>query len=247
AVVQSGCRYPRCRLNFRNNTMIHRPLLQLLGRTSLVAQIAIGLVAGILLALFFPQATDEVGLLGNLFISALKAVAPVLVFVLVTAAIANHKHGQPTHIRPVLMLYLIGTLSAAIVAVFASSLFPSTLVLTEAATGTTPPGGIAEVLKTLLLKVVDNPVNALLSGNFIGILAWAIGLGIAIRHGSDTTRAIFADLSHGVTLIVRVVIRCAPLGVFGLVATTFADSGLKALAGYAQLLMVLVVCMVFVA
>ena len=227
--------------------MILRPLVQLLNRTSLVLQIAIGLVAGIALALLAPQATDEVGFLGTLFISALKAVAPVLVFILVASAIANHKPGQPTHIRPILMLYLIGTLAAAIVAVTASSLWPSTLVLHDAATGTTPPGGIAEVLKSLALNVVDNPVNALLKGNFIGILAWAIGLGIAIRHGSDSTRAMFADLSHGVTLIVRVVIRCAPLGVFGLVATTFADAGLKALAGYAHLLIVLVGCMLFVA
>ncbi|MBD9415088.1 serine/threonine transporter SstT [Pseudomonas sp. PDM16] len=227
--------------------MIHRPLLQLIARTSLVLQIAIGLVAGILFALLFPQATAKVGFLGELFISALKAVAPVLVFILVASAIANHKPGQPTHIRPILMLYLIGTLSAAIVAVIASSLWPSTLILSEAATGTTPPGGIAEVLKSLALNVVDNPLNALIKGNFIGILAWAIGLGVAIRHGSDTTRTVFADLAHGVTLIVRVVIRFAPLGVFGLVATTLADAGLKALLGYAHLLAVLVGCMLFVA
>ncbi|MEK1905047.1 MAG: serine/threonine transporter SstT, partial [Pseudomonas sp.] len=227
--------------------MIHRPFVHLITRTSLVVQIAIGLVAGILLALFAPQATDEVGFLGSLFISALKAVAPILVFILVASAIANHKPGQPTHIRPILVLYLVGTLSAAIVAVIASSLWPSSLVLSQTASGTAPPGGIAEVLKTLALNVVDNPVNALLHGNFVGILAWAIGLGIAIRHGSETTRAVFADLAHGVTLIVRMVIRCAPLGIFGLVATTLADAGLNALLGYAHLLAVLVGCMLFVA
>ncbi|MWV13122.1 serine/threonine transporter SstT [Pseudomonas sp. R-28-1W-6] len=227
--------------------MIHRLPLQLLARTSLVTQIIIGLVAGILLALLWPQATAEVGFLGSLFISALKAVAPILVFILVASAIANHKPGQPTHIRPILLLYLVGTLSAAIVAVIASSLWPSTLVLSDVASGSTPPGGIAEVLRTLALSAVDNPVNALLKGNFIGILAWAIGLGIAIRHGSDTTRTVFGDLAEGVSLIVRVVIRFAPLGVFGLVATTFADAGVKALLGYAQLLVVLVGCMLFVA
>ncbi len=227
--------------------MLLRPLVKLLARTSLVTQIIIGLIAGILLALLAPQASDEVGFLGSLFISALKAVAPILVFILVASAIANHKPGQPTHIRPILALYLIGTLSAAIVAVIASSLFPSSLVLSDAATGSTPPGGIAEVLKALALSAVDNPVNALLKGNFIGILAWAIGLGIAIRHGSDTTRAVFGDLAEGVSLIVKVVIRFAPLGVFGLVATTFADAGLKALLGYAHLLAVLVGCMLFVA
>lgn len=227
--------------------MIHRLPLQLLARTSLVTQIIIGLVAGILLALLWPQATAEVGFLGSLFISALKAVAPILVFILVASAIANHKPGQQTHIRPILLLYLVGTLSAAIVAVIASSLWPSTLVLSDVASGSTPPGGIAEVLRTLALSAVDNPVNALLKGNFIGILAWAIGLGIAIRHGSDTTRTVFGDLAEGVSLIVRVVIRFAPLGVFGLVATTFADAGVKALLGYAQLLVVLVGCMLFVA
>ena len=227
--------------------MIHRPLLQLITRTSLVLQIAIGLIAGILLALLVPQATDEVGFLGSLFISALKAVAPILVFILVASAIANHKPGQPTHIRPILVLYLIGTLAAAIVAVIASSLWPSTLVLSNAASGSTPPGGIGEVLKSLALSAVDNPINALANANFIGILTWAIGIGIAIRHGSDTTRAVFADLASGVSLIVKVVIRFAPLGVFGLVATTFADAGLKALVGYAQLLAVLIGCMLFVA
>ncbi|QKE62640.1 serine/threonine transporter SstT [Aquipseudomonas campi] len=227
--------------------MIHRPILQLLTRTSLVSQIIIGLIAGILLALLWPQATDEVGFLGSLFISALKAVAPILVFILVASAIANHKPGQPTHIRPILILYLIGTLAAAIVAVIASSLWPTTLVLSDVATGSTPPGGIAEVLKTLAMSTVDNPVNALLKGNFIGILAWAIGLGIAIRHGSATTRSVFGDLAEGVSLIVKVVIRFAPLGVFGLVATTFADAGIKALLGYVQLLAVLVGCMLFVA
>ena len=227
--------------------MILRPLVQLLNRTSLVLQIAIGLVAGIALALLAPQATDEVGFLGTLFISALKAVAPVLVFILVASAIANHKPGQPTHIRPILMLYLIGTLAAAIVAVIASSLWPSTLVLHDAATGTTPPGGIAEVLKSLALNLVDNPVNALLKGNFIGILAWAIGLGIAMRHANESTKALISDVSHGVSAIVKAVIRCAPLGILGLVASTLAETGFDALFGYAQLLVVLIGCMLFIA
>ncbi len=219
--------------------MILRPLLHIINHTSLVAQIALGLLAGILLAWFWPEATASVGFLGNLFISALKAVAPVLVFILVASAIANHSPGQPTHIRPILLLYLIGTLAAAVVAVVASSLWPYTLVLAESAQNASPPGGIAEVLKTLALNVVDNPVNALLKANFVGILAWAIGIGLAIRHGSDSTRAVFHDLAQGVTLIVRAVIRCTPLGVFGLVATTFADAGLKALLGYVHLLAVL--------
>ena len=227
--------------------MILRPLFHIINQTSLVAQIALGLLAGILLAWLWPEATASAGFLGSLFISALKAVAPVLVFILVASAIANHSPGQPTHIRPILLLYLIGTLAAAVVAVLASSLWPSTLVLAESAQNASPPGGIAEVLKTLALNAVDNPVNALLKANFVGTLAWAIGIGLAIRHGSDSTRAVFHDLAQGVTLIVRAVIRCAPLGVFGLVATTFADAGLKALLGYVQLLAVLIGCMLFVA
>ena len=227
--------------------MIQRPFLQLFARTSLVLQIFIGLVAGILLALFFPQASSQVGLLGELFIRALKAVAPVLVFFLVTSSIANHTPDQPTHIRPVLALYLLGTLAAAIVAVIASSLWPSTLVLSNVASAATPPGGIGEVLTSLLFSALDNPVNALLNANFIGILAWAIGLGVALRHGSPTTREAFNDLSHGVMLIVKVVIRFAPLGVFGLVASVLVDSGLQALYGYVHLLAVLIGCMLFVA
>ncbi|WP_375740482.1 serine/threonine transporter SstT [Pseudomonas boanensis] len=222
-------------------------ILQRLKCTSLVTRIIIGLVAGILLALFSPEAARSVSLLGNLFVSALKAVAPVLVFILVTSAIANHKQGERTHIRPILMLYLIGTFSAAVVSVLASSLFPSTLALDTAATGVAPPAGISEVLLTLLSSVVANPVKALMEANFIGILAWAIGLGIAIRHGSETTRNVFSDLSHGVSLIVKVVISFAPLGIFGLVASTLAESGLDALLGYLHLLVVLIGCMLFVA
>lgn len=228
-------------------TYPERPLLHLLTRTSLVGQIIVGLIAGLLLASFFPAAALKVGFIGKVFVSALKAVAPVLVFVLVMASIANHKQGQQTHIRPILLLYLVGTFSAAVVAVIASFAFPSSLVLASHPGEMSPPGGIAEVLQSLLLSVVDNPVNALISANFIGILAWAIGLGIAFRHASDTTRNLLSELSNGVSLIVKVVIRFAPLGIFGLVASTFAESGVEALKGYAHLLVVLLGCMLFVA
>ena len=200
-------------------------LLQKLKRTSLVTQIVIGLIAGILLAWLAPSAALSVAFIGKVFVSALKAVAPILVFVLVMASIANHKHGQETHIRPILVLYLFGTFAAAVVAVIASMMFPSNLVLATENIAITAPGGISEVLQSLLLSVVDNPVNALVNANFIGILAWAIGMGVAIRHAGDTTRTVLNDLSNGVTLIVRVVIRFAPLGIFGLVAATLASSG----------------------
>ena len=223
------------------------PLIQLLNRTSLVLQIFIGLVAGIALALLLPQAAASVGLLGNVFVAALKAVAPVLVFVLVAASIANHQHGQQTHIKPILLLYLIGTFSAALIAVAASFTFPSSLTLASTSADLSPPGGIAEVLKTLLMNVVDNPINALLKGNFIGILAWAVALGFALRHASPSTKQMLADLSDGVTSIVNLVIRLAPLGIFGLVAATLAESGMSVLLDYLHLLLVLVGCMLFVA
>ncbi|MEG0224882.1 MAG: serine/threonine transporter SstT [Comamonas sp.] len=227
--------------------MIFKPLLHLMQRTSLVTQIVLALIAGIAFAFLFPAATPGVGLLGKLFISALKAVAPVLVLILVMASISNHRPGDSTLIRPVLWLYVVGTLAAAIVGVFASMLFPSTLVLQTAATGVTPPGNVQEVLMALVLSAVDNPVNALLSANYIGILVWAVGLGLALRHASESTRKLLGDLSNAITLVIQGVIRCAPLGIFGLVAATFADAGMAALLGYAHLLTVLVGCMLFVA
>lgn len=220
---------------------------QRLMRLSLIAQIAIGLVLGAALALIAPEATKSVALLGDLFIAALKAVAPILVFVLVAASIANHKHGQPTHVRPVLMLYLLGTFAAALVAVLASFAFPITLVLDAPAVSGNPPGGILGVLKNLLLSAVSNPVKALMEANFIGILAWAIGLGMMLRHASPTTRTTLNDVSNAVSAIVHVVIRFAPLGIFGLVAATLGDAGLDALLGYGRLLLMIVGCMLFVA
>jgi serine/threonine transporter len=219
----------------------------LINRFGLVTQIIIGLIAAILLAILSPSAAAAVGFVGTVFVSALKAAAPILVFVLVMASIANHKPGQQTHIRPILWLYLIGTFAAAVLAVFASFLFPSTLVLAIPDAQVAAPGSITDVLQNLLLSVVDNPVKALIEANFIGILAWAIGLGIAIRHASETTKVMLNDVADGVTLIVKLVIRCAPLGIFGLVAATLAESGFDALLSYARLLVVLVGCMLFVA
>jgi serine/threonine transporter len=221
--------------------------LQRVLRMSLISQIAIGLVLGVALALIAPGATKSVALLGDLFIAALKAVAPILVFVLVAAAIANHKHGQPTHIRPVLILYLLGTLAAALLAVLVSFAFPTTLVLDAPAATGNPPGGILIVLKNLLLSIVANPVRALMEANFIGILAWAIGLGIALRHAGEGTRKVVNDLADAVSSIVHVVIRFAPLGIFGLVAATMGETGFDALLGYGRLLLVIVGCMLVVA
>lgn len=216
-------------------------------RGSLVKQILVGLIAGIILALVSTQGALAVGLLGSLFVGALKAVAPVLVLMLVMSSIANHKQGQKTSIRPILFLYLLGTFSAALVAVVVSFMFPSTLVLATLNADITPPTGIVEVLKGLLNSVIANPINALLNANYIGILAWAVGLGIALRHAADTTKALITDMSDAVTKVVRVVIRFAPLGIFGLVASTMAETGFGVLLGYAQLLVVLIGCMLLVA
>ena len=224
-----------------------QPLLNWIRRTSLVAQIVIGLILGIALALVWPQAALSVDLLGTLFISALKAVAPVLVFVLVMAAIGNHRPGEVNLLKPVLWLYVVGTLGAAVVGVLASMAFPSVLQFKDAATGVSAPSGIREVLMSVLLSAVDNPVNALLKANYIGILVWAVGFGVALRHASETTRTAVADLSNGVTFIIQAVIRCAPLGIFGLVASTVAATGVQALAGYAHVLLVLVGSMLLVA
>lgn len=227
--------------------MLHRPLLGWLQRTSIVTQIVISLVAGTIFAMVWPDAAVRVEILGTLFISALKAVAPILVLILVIAAISNQQPGQTTQLKPILGLYLVGTLSAAMVAVVASMAFPSTLVLKEASTGMTAPGGISEVLLQLLKNMVDNPVNALLHANYIGILVWAVGMGIALRQGAEHTRQVMTDFSHGITLIIQAVIRLAPVGIFGLVASTIATNGTQVLAGYAHLLLVLIGCMLFIA
>ena len=220
-----------------------RPLLQM----GLIPQITIGIIAGVLLAVVWPDTAQSVSLLGQLFISALKAVAPILVFALVTAAIANHQQGQPTHIRGVLLLYVIGTLVAAVVAVIASFVFPTELTLELPEVSGNPPGGVVEILRNLLLSAVTNPVSALMEGNFIAILAWAVGLGLMLRQGRDATRQVVNDLSDAISGIVRAVIRFAPLGIFGLVANTLADADIGALLEYGRLLAVIVGCMLFVA
>ena len=222
-------------------------LFKCLLQGSLVTQIIIGLLAGIALAWFSKSNALAVGLLGDLFVSALKAVAPILVLVLVIASIAGHQHGQKTHIRPVVMLYLFSTFFAAVVAVVASHLFPQTIVLNQSNVQITPPSGITEVLRGLLMNMVDNPIHALMNANYIGILVWGIGLGLAFRHSSDSTRLFLQDASNAVTALVRVIIRFAPLGIFGLVSSILASTGFNALRDYVHLLGLLLGCMLLMA
>ena len=214
---------------------------------SLVLQIAVGIVAGIALSLISPEAGKASMLLGNLFVQALKAVAPVLVLVLVASAIANRRVSHTAQLRPIVIMYLVGTVAAAWLAITVSTLFPTTLALQFPEVTATAPQGISQVLGGLLLKLVDNPVNAILDANYIGILVWGVLLGVFLHHAADTTRQVLADLADAVTHIVRIVIRLAPIGIFGLVAGNLAESGLSALGGYARILTVLLSCMLIMA
>ena len=214
---------------------------------SLVKQIMIGLVAGVALAWLSRDAALAVGLLGELFVRALKAVAPLLVLVLVISSIANHQQGQKTRIRPIIMLYLLSTFFAAVVAVIFSHLFPQTLSMNVGTTEITPPSGITEVLHGLLMSMVANPIEALMNANYIGILVWAVGLGLAFRHASPSSKSFLNDASNAATWVVRCVIRCAPLGIFGLVASILASTGFAALWQYAHLLTLLIGCMLIMA
>jgi serine/threonine transporter len=214
---------------------------------SLVLQIAIGIAAGVALSLIAPQAAKSSMLLGNLFVQALKAVAPVLVLVLVASAIANRRASHTVQLRPIVIMYLAGTFAAALLAVTVSTLFPTTLVLQVSEVSISAPQGIAEVLGGLLQKLADNPVNAVLTGNYIGILVWGVLLGVFLHKAADSTRQMLADTADAVTHIVRIVIRLAPIGIFGLVAGNLAESGLSVLGSYARILTVLLGCMLTVA
>ena len=214
---------------------------------SLVLQIAIGIVLAVVLSQVSPGTAQKSMLFGNLFVQALKAVAPVLVLLLVASAIANRKASHTAQMRPIILMYLAGTMLAALLAVGMSTMFPTTLVLQVPDAVVNAPQGISEVLNTMLLKLVDNPVNAVLTGNFIGILVWGVALGIVLHHASDTTRQMLQDLADGITQIVRIVIRFAPLGIFGLVAGNLAEAGLSVLGGYVQILTVLIGAMIIVA
>lgn len=218
-------------------------------RIGLIWQIIIGMIIGVLVGQFFPAAAPTIGILGSLFVGALKAVAPFLVFILVTAAIAQHNEGAQTHMRPILLLYVLGTFGAAVIAVVASFMFPSMLTLVAAPeTNLAPPAGIAEVMKNVLMSLVSNPISALSSGNYIGILAWALMLGFALRNANEVTHKIIGDLADAVSMIVRGVIKFAPLGIMGLVAVTVEETGFKRMAQeYGHLILVLLGCMGLVA
>ena len=213
----------------------------------LVLRIAIGLVLGLALARLNPEWAKAVGVLGQFFVKSLRAIAPILIFCIVLSTIANKEVGSDSKIKPILVLYLVGTFVAALTAVILSFIFPTKLKLVAAAENIAPPEGIGEVIKSVAFNLVDNPLQALANGNFIGILVWAIGLGLTLRHASPSTKTFLADFSEAVSGVVKFAIALAPIGIFGLVAETFAISGFEAFRGYARLLGVLLGAMAIVA
>ena len=230
-------------------------LFHFLFQGNLVKRIAVGLVLGILVALVNESVKNSTGVdlassfgvLGQIFVKALRAVAPILIFFLVMAALANKKVGSKSNMKEIIVLYLVGTFLAAVAAVIASMAFPSDVALAVKEDASSAPQSVGQVMLTLVLNVVDNPLNAIFKANFIGVLAWSIGLGLALRHASDATKQVVFDFAEGISKIVHVIISFAPFGVFGLVAETLSDKGLSALGGYVHLLFVLIGTMLFTA
>ncbi|MGN0376992.1 MAG: serine/threonine transporter SstT [Suilimivivens sp.] len=213
---------------------------------SLVLRIAMGLFLGAILGILLPGAS-VICWFGELFVGALRAIAPVLVFILVISSIANSKGGVGANIRTVVVLYMASTLVAAFVATFASFLFPLTLELADVTVAESAPNNVLQVLENLFLNMVSNPVAAIAGGNYIGILTWAIILGIALKKASDGTKKLFADAAEAVNQAVRWIINMAPLGIMGLVFETVSDKGLAVFTNYGKLLVLLVGCMLFIA
>ena len=207
--------------------------------TALIKLIIVGLIVGIIIALAAPQAVPAVSVLGDLFVRALKGIAPVLVFVLVMNALAQKNSDASASMKPIVRLYVFATFCASLVAVAYSFAFPTVLHLQVADAQLAPPSGIVEVLHNLILSVVDNPIHALANANYIGILGWACLAGIALHAASDTTKNMLNDFAKTVTKIVQWVIRFAPFGIMGLVANAIGTNGLGALLGYVQILGVL--------
>ena len=213
---------------------------------ALVKRILVGLVLGAILGLTVPGATG-ISILGDVFVSALKAIAPLLVFFLVTSSLCNAGNSHGGVIKTVIILYMFSTVLAAVIAVFASMAFPVKLTLaTAAATDTAAPQGIAEVLNNLLLNVVANPVSSLVNANYVGILTWAILLGLAFRAANDMTKNVLNDIANGTSTVVSWIINMAPFGIFGLVFNTVSTNGLEIFTTYGKLLALLVGCMLFI-
>lgn len=210
---------------------------------SLIIRILIGTAIGAILALVVPQATG-IAILGDLFVGALKAIAPILVCILVMSSLAQTKQGHNGNMTTVIFLYMLSTIIGAVVAVVASFLFPVTITLTDAASGSSP-SGVIDVLKNLLLNLVANPIASLSEANYLGILTWSAIIGIALKKSTPATKQILNDLAEGISTVVRWIISLAPIGIMGLVFNSVSTSGIKIFTQYGQLILLLVGCMLF--
>lgn len=215
-------------------------------KISLIKRIIIGLIVGIILVLVAPEKASGIIILGDLFVGALKAIAPILVFVLVMAAVLQHKKGQKSNMKLIIFLYLLGTFLAASVAVAGSFLFPVDLILKAGESSIAPPENIAGVLKALFMNLVENPVKALLQGNYIGILFWSALFGFFLRESSENTKKIVLDVSDVILKTVKTIIEFAPFGIMGLIFNSLRTSGFASLLIYGKLILLLLGCMGFV-
>lgn len=223
-----------------------KKIIRAWNKASLIKRILIGMLLGASLGLLFPSLSG-IGILGDLFVGGLKAIAPVLVFTLVANALSQHQKGQDTNMKTVIFLYLLGTFAAALIAVLASFLFPVQITLSSASTEIAPPDGIGQVLSNLLLNLVDNPLNAVVKANYIGILSWAVVFGLAMREASKNSKELLKTMAGVTSKIVEWIINLAPFGIMGLVFKTISDKGITSLANYGILLGLLVATMAFVA
>ena len=213
---------------------------------ALVKRILVGLILGAILGIAVPGATG-IAILGDVFVSALKAIAPLLVFFLVVSSLCNAGKSHGGVIKTVIILYMFSTVLAAVIAVFASMAFPVKLTLaTAATTDAAAPQGIVEVLNNLLLNLVANPVSSLVNANYVGILMWAILLGLAFRAANNMTQNVLKDVADGISTVVTWIINMAPFGIFGLVFNTVSTNGLDIFTTYGKLLLLLVGCMLFI-
>lgn len=223
-----------------------KKIIRAWNKASLIKRILIGMLLGASLGLLFPSLSG-LGILGDLFVGGLKAIAPVLVFTLVANALSQHQKGQDTNMKTVIFLYLLGTFAAALIAVLASFLFPVQITLSSASTEIAPPDGIGQVLSNLLLNLVDNPLNAVVKANYIGILSWAVVFGLAMREASKNSKELLKTMAGVTSKIVEWIINLAPFGIMGLVFKTISDKGITSLANYGILLGLLIATMAFVA
>ena len=223
-----------------------KKIIRAWNKASLIKRILIGMLLGASLGLLFPSLSG-LGILGDLFVGGLKAIAPVLVFTLVANALSQHQKGQDTNMKTVIFLYLLGTFAAALIAVLASFLFPVQITLSSASTEIAPPDGIGQVLSNLLLNLVDNPLNAIVKANYIGILSWAVVFGLAMREASKNSKELLKTMAGVTSKIVEWIINLAPFGIMGLVFKTISDKGITSLANYGILLGLLIATMAFVA